>query len=607
MAVDTSQKTESIEQLVASIKTGDVVLPEFQRDFVWEEARTYDLFDSLIRDIFIGSLIFGIPTFELTVRALDMRPRKGPGSRKKLSYESFTKAEINRRVKTGQFRLLLDGQQRATSLYRAVNGIDNVWIIVRADNELQPEVRDKKPFDRSLEEVLFEVTGKESPDRMSIRLSDVYKMLRGEIVRETDKFALFEETAYCKSTDIEHVQDSDLFEAYLTYTTQLQNLFRAEKLLSYYLLDTDEEKFSLFFERSNSKGLQLNFIDILAAKLYSGFNLRAKVDEFKDENPSYKLGRNEIVRAIAFVVSDGKDIGRQYILSTLNHVHFSEHWDNLCALYRKCLDYLYDNHFLISEEWLPYDSILIPLVIFLREIQNNDFSQINEMQSKFLKYWYWSVIFSQRYSSAAQEIIVTDAKILRLVAQGDYDFDPKYLSRFQYEIMDHQDFFTVSKKQNAIYRGVLNLINYNAKGIRDWKNDNRVSFNSQDLDDHHVFPLKFLRTQNPDIEVSRIDCVLNRTLVPKITNIKIGGRSPSDYLKELLEDNGNLRSALEAHLIPPELLDGHYDDCYEIFLDDRGKKVMSIINGEILSLRSELESEMFSPGESGRGHTLISD
>nr|CBX31080.1 hypothetical protein N47_E45920 [uncultured Desulfobacterium sp.] len=82
MTGDTSQKTESIEQLVASIDNGDVVLPEFQRDFVWEETKTYDLFDSIIRDIFIGSLIFGIPSFELTVRELDIRPRKGPGSRK---------------------------------------------------------------------------------------------------------------------------------------------------------------------------------------------------------------------------------------------------------------------------------------------------------------------------------------------------------------------------------------------------------------------------------------------------------------------------------------------------------------------------------------------
>lgn len=66
------------------IRLKKIVLPEFQRDFVWDEPKTYDLFDSLIRDIFIGSLIYGIPSFELTVRELDTRPRKGNGSREKL-------------------------------------------------------------------------------------------------------------------------------------------------------------------------------------------------------------------------------------------------------------------------------------------------------------------------------------------------------------------------------------------------------------------------------------------------------------------------------------------------------------------------------------------
>src|SRR3977135_1552684 len=68
------------------------------------------------------------------------------------------------------------------------------------------------------------------------------------------------------------------FNTYLTQAKNLENLFRQEKLVAYYLLDTDEEKFALFFERSNSKGIQLDFIDILAAKLYAGFNLRARIE-----------------------------------------------------------------------------------------------------------------------------------------------------------------------------------------------------------------------------------------------------------------------------------------------------------------------------------------
>jgi len=53
----------------------------------------------------------------------------------------------------GDFRLLLDGQQRATSLTRTLKGIDEVWIIFKNEDELPPEVKSKAPSDRALEQV----------------------------------------------------------------------------------------------------------------------------------------------------------------------------------------------------------------------------------------------------------------------------------------------------------------------------------------------------------------------------------------------------------------------------------------------------------------------
>jgi hypothetical protein len=91
--MDTGQKTESLAQLVADIDRKSVVLPEFQRDFVWEIERTHDLFDSFVRDIFVGSLIYGVPSFEITARELDKRPRNGKGSRTKLTLTAYTKEE----------------------------------------------------------------------------------------------------------------------------------------------------------------------------------------------------------------------------------------------------------------------------------------------------------------------------------------------------------------------------------------------------------------------------------------------------------------------------------------------------------------------------------
>jgi Protein of unknown function DUF262 len=92
--MDTGQKTESIYQLVEDIAKDRVALPEFQRDFVWDVEKTFDLFDSFVKDIFVGSLIYGVPSFEITVRELDSRPRSGKGSRGRLKLSSYTREQI---------------------------------------------------------------------------------------------------------------------------------------------------------------------------------------------------------------------------------------------------------------------------------------------------------------------------------------------------------------------------------------------------------------------------------------------------------------------------------------------------------------------------------
>jgi hypothetical protein len=590
--MDTAQHTESIKSLVENVAANSISLPEFQRDFVWEITKSYDLFDSLIKDIFIGSIIYGIPSFEITVREIDTRPRRTGGSRKrKLKLYSYTKEEIDKKVKVGTFRLLLDGQQRVTSIYRALKGIDSVWIIIKNESELNEGVRIKPIGDRTLEEVLYEVTGKESSDRLSIKLSNVYDMLEGKTSREKDKATLLAETDFCKKLNLSDVSSSEVFDLYLTISNKIQDLFKSEKLVSYYMLNTDADKFSLFFERSNSKGIQLDFIDILAAKVYSGFNLRDAVEAFQDEHSGYILNREVIVRTIAFIVSNGKDIDRAFILSNLNYNHFKDHWATVCKLYISSYGYLINNHFLLSQSWIPYENLLVPLMIFLRELPSNDFSQINEFQAMFLKYWYWSSIFGLRYSGATNEITIDDAKLLREIARGKADIDKTYLNKFIPQISTSNDLLDISKRGNAIYKGVLNLINYHSAGLVDLKSTNKLSFDSK-LEEHHIFPRDFLKSkyEGDKDDKEYVDSVANKMLIPKLTNIKISNRVPSSYFNEIKDsDNSDIEKSLESHLIPLEILNGSYDDCFRLFLEDRSSQIYSVFKNEILSLKQGFE------------------
>ena len=288
---------QSIIDLVEKIDKGNIVLPEFQRDFVWEQGKTYELFDSLVRDIFIGAIIYGKPTFDISIREIDKRPRKGTGSRAKLKVTHITKAEIEKRNSGDSFRLVLDGQQRTTSIYRALKGIDECWLIVANDGDLNDDIASKEFRDRTLEEIIYEFSGREDQDRLSIKLSDVYSIMKGDDTEAEHKEKYFDGLYYLAGMD-----EADItleFKKYIKVVKLLSSLFQRELLLPYYLLDMDTQKFALFFERSNSKGIQLNFIDILAAKLFTGFNLREKIEEASNifEGLGYEFGSgNGIVK-----------------------------------------------------------------------------------------------------------------------------------------------------------------------------------------------------------------------------------------------------------------------------------------------------------------------
>jgi len=592
--MDTAAKTDSIKNILSGIVSKRIVLPEFQRDFVWEIGKTFDLFDSLVKNIFVGSIIYGVPSFEITIREIDSRPRSGKGSRNKLITRSLDKDQINIEVKTKGMQLLLDGQQRLTSIYRALTGVDTVYFITKNRTDYKDYEKSENDYiiENSLESILLEFSGQESPDRLSIKLSDVYDMMEHNYMESEKREKFFTKLEYPKAFGEE--EKTEIFRNYLSLTNKLMDFFKSEKLLSYYLLDTTIEKFALFFERSNSRGIQLNFIDILAAKLYRGFNLREKISEFEDKNHNYVLNKEIIVRAISFIVSKGKEIDRSYILGNLTAEHFTKHWQPVCELFVKTLDFLYKNNFIITQNWIPYENMLIPLMMFLQEI-NVDFSQMDEKQNRFLRFWYWASIFAQRYTGSSNEVIIQDSLILKKIAKGEKISDRNYFFKLRNQIGSEEELHSFTKKGSVIYRGILNLINFNAKGLLDWTNTNKLSFNQSKIDDHHIFPRNYLVVNYSDNEdiLALTDSVVNKTLIPKITNIKIGQKSPSVYLQELKLKNPNLEESLENHSIPRELIQGEYDNEYMFFLQMRAEQIFKVIKSHTVDIIEDIRQQFY--------------
>ena len=581
--------TESLLDIVRSIQHETLLLPEFQRDFRWELDQTYDLFDSLIREIFIGTIIYGKPGFGMTLRQIDDRPRKGKGSRGALRMRHYEKNEIVNKSRTQNLRIILDGQQRITSIYRALTGADNVFLILRDD--FSPDDLIEKP----LEHILGEVAGEESEGALSVRLSDAYRA-EVESLDDEDLDRLFAGTAFGLSLGPDAPDWKPYAKAYRRAVKKLSDLYKKQKLVAFHLLDMTLEKFCLFFERSNSRGIQLNFTDILAAKLYHGFNLRQKIDEFEAQH-SLRLNRETIVRTVAYLTAMEKGqpvtIDKKAILENLEPEDFDRHWDRASLFYKDSIDYLVHQHFVLNRNWLPSENMIIPLMVFLSRVQG--FDRINEEQRKFLEFWFWASVFANRYSTSSNEVIISDSHALSQVAQGRRIERRDYFTRLRSLVTDPEDLFIYTKRTSATYRGVLNLIGYGIGGLRDWKSTQKID-PDKDLDDHHIYPRAYIASGPPlDMEAGEaaqlVDCVVNRTLIPKNLNITIGKRPPQAYLADLKKQNRNLEASLQDHLVPAELVtDPAWNHRFRAFLDSRARSMMGLIERYALEPLKEMEA-----------------
>lgn len=605
------QETHSIKKLVEDVDSKHVTLPEFQRDFVWEIGKTFDLFDSIVKDIFIGAIIYGIPSFEITTRELDARPRKTKGKRRTaLKTEHFSKEQIGKlhALSKDKFRLILDGQQRTTSIYRALKGIDEIWFIAKNEEELSVQLQGKKVADISLEDYLYEFDAGQDEDRISIKLSDVWDIMINDYFDDEKQDKFFSPTSYYqKYKDSQKFNARNAFRKYLGVVKKIQNLLQADKLLSFYKLDMSLDKFVLFFERSNNRGIQLSFIDILTAKLYNKFKLRKKRQEFEKNHSNYKLNIVIIVRAIAYLVSselaekDNKsiEIHKAFILSELNADHFNMWWDEAINWYVSSLDFLYNNNFIVAQSWIPYETMLIPMMIFRKEL-GKPFSSLDQKQSNFFHYWFWASIFSQRYTGSTNERIIKDSVILTQIAKNESITNNAFFNKIsKSQISNLDDIYSYNRKQNPIYKGILNLIAYNAKGLYDWKNTNKVSFNHDKLEDHHIYPKSYIAKTNKETSaaVEKINCVANRALIPKLLNIKIRAQAPSIYLNEIKQSNPNLENSLSKHSITGDtltsLLNGELDNEYLFFIELRAEEIFKLIDKNVLQKSSIIRSTYY--------------
>lgn len=120
-----------------------------------------------------------------------------------------------------------------------------------------------------------------------------------------------------------------------------------------------------------------------------------------------------------------------------------------------------------------------------------------------------------------------------------------------------------------------------------------VQFFNDPIESHHIFPVAYCKRQG--IAPVQYNCLVNRTPLSQLSNQKIGGHAPSQYL-QILVDQGIPRSRLDAilrsHLIEPETL---WDDDFEAFVERRTEALLTLVSQAMGKAPPDARLEMNAP------------
>ena len=495
-------------------KKGTIRIPPFQREYVWEPRRVKDLFDSIYRKFPIGSFFFWVPPTEYASL-----------------YKDLPQLELPPVDSHAQIKLVLDGQQRLTSLYCAAYGL--------TINEEGKATRDYKKICFDLDKKEF-VVAKRGEDKS--RLISVCRFF-----------------------------DSDLeYEVYDDLSPERRVAFReCKQVLSNYPLsvitveDRNLEDAITIFERINQGGKRLNLFDLVVASTWSkDFDLKEKIKDlnsFFDEKGFGKVDEETVTQTLALVV---KGMCTKSFQLQLTNDEISACWKDTVDGLKLAVDFVSENLGVKINDFLPYPAMLSLIAYLFIKSKNRS---LTAEQATFLKTWFWRATFSQRYGSSTLTMLSQD--------RVQY-FDPIIAG----ETVDVDYPVTITAKdisglrihtRSAIKNGLLCLLALH--GPQHLKNDSPITLDQSicsaynDTEKHHIFPKAFLAKLN----AKDIHRVVNFTFLTAELNKEIRDKKPSDYFSHYKNENPNFEHALHTHLIPADSESGIWTDNYESFVEQR--------------------------------------
>ncbi len=228
---------------------------------------------------------------------------------------------------------------------------------------------------------------------------------------------------------------------------------------------------------------------------------------------------------------------------------------------------------------LPYQTQLVPLAAIFAEI--GDKAEHAGHLAKIAR-WFWCGIFGELYGGGFESRFAKD--VVEVPAWLDGGREPATISE---GIFRANRLLTMRTRQSAAYKGIQALLM--REGARDFRSGqcyDQILFFDEDVDIHHIFPQAWCEAQKIDVKIH--DTVINKTPLSYRTNRIIGGVAPSKYLAKLELGKKNADGQIENPPIDPAVLDSFLAshcisakylraDDFESFMKERRKALLTMI------------------------------
>lgn len=478
----------TIRKLIDRVTSGDIRIPAFQRDFVWEPDQVAFLLDSIYKKFPIGTVIFWKTDNRLT-------------SEKDLG--RFTLPEPRRDYPVNY---VLDGQQRITSLFSVFQ------------TELTPN-------QGKWVNIYFDLKAIENVQE------SIFLALEDSEVDNSRHFpvnVLFDTIKYRKST-------ASLDDEMVRKVDGLQERFKEYIIPNETFVSDDRNNVAIVFERINRAGTELNVFQLLSAWSWSeDFDLTEKFEELQNDIVEHEYDElckdQDLQLRICSGVINGETTPAKIL--ELQGEDIRNSFNKIRNGVIGAIDFLRRDLNVVSYRLLPFPGLLVPLAVFFATNKPEGISYSDKQKQKLTK-WFWRSIFSRRFSAGVNDKQASDIIQMKALRDNDdhnFTFPQKEISFNFSEVTfsitsANTKSFIILLSQFSPYSFLSGAKIDLAKVLQ--------KINKNEF--HHIFPQKFLDKQG--FNGKEINVLANICFLTRGDNNKIKDKAPSIYVQEINQEN----------------------------------------------------------------------